>query len=251
MMPTKTVLAALALLAVGASLVRPALATDITFVTEEYAPFNYSEGGSIRGIAVEQVRKIAETAGLSYRMEIMPWARALMLAEREAGHCVFTTGHTPDRHEKFNWVEPLLRDQMVMIKRKDSPIVATTLEEARAFRIGSQRGDIGFDVLRQLGFTDIDLATDMAITLGKLRSGRIDLMPTSVKTYDALIAEGEPIERAMLMEGQVYGIACNRTVPRETIDALQRALDALVTSGDQDAIFARYGLPPNTRTAQR
>ncbi len=248
MMSTKTALAALALVA---SLVGPALAADITFVTEEYAPFNYSEGGEIKGIAVEQVRQIAEASGIYYQMEIMPWARALMLAERQAGHCVFTTGHTPERHAKFRWVEPLLRDQMVMIKRKGSPIVATTLEQARAFRIGSQRGDIGFDVLKQLGFTDIDLASDIEITLGKLRSGRIDLMPTSVKTYDKLIADGQPIERAMLMDGQVYGIACNRSVPEETIRALQQALDALVTSGRQDAIFARYGLPPNTRTAQR
>ncbi len=248
MMSTKTALAALALVA---SLVGPALAADITFVTEEYAPFNYSEGGEIKGIAVEQVRQIAEASGISYQMEIMPWARALMLAERQDGHCVFTTGHTPERHAKFHWVEPLLRDQMVMIKRKGGPIVATTLEQARAFRIGSQRGDIGFDVLKQLGFTDIDLASDIEITLGKLRSGRIDLMPTSVKTYDKLIADGQPIERAMLMDGQVYGIACNRSVPEETIRALQQALDALVTSGRQDAIFARYGLPPNTRTAQR
>ncbi|MCV3738047.1 transporter substrate-binding domain-containing protein [Rhizobium sp. TRM96647] len=251
MMPTKTVLGALAVLALCTSPVRPALAADITFVTEEYAPFNYSEDGTIRGIAVEQVRRIADTAGVSYRMEIMPWARALMLAEREADHCVFTTAHTSERHDRFNWVEPLLRDQMVMVRRKGSPVHAATLDEARAFRIGSQRGDIGYDVLTQMGFTGIDLATDIAITLGKLRSGRIDLMPTSVKTYDALIAEGEPIERAMLMEGQVYGIACNRNVPKTTIDALQKALDALVTGGDQDAIFARYGLPPNTRTAQR
>ena len=51
------------------------LADTLHFVTEEYAPFNYTKDGKITGIAVEQVEAIAKAAGIDYTLEIMPWAR--------------------------------------------------------------------------------------------------------------------------------------------------------------------------------
>jgi polar amino acid transport system substrate-binding protein len=237
--------------AIATFLSQSAWAGDITFVTEEYAPFNYSETGTIKGIAVDQVHKIASAAGIGYKIEIMPWARAIALAEHQPDHCVFTTGHNKEREGKFQWVEPLLKDQMVMVKRKGETIAANTLEEAIDLRVGGQRGDFAVELLKERGFTHIDLAADVAITLGKLESGRIDLMPTSVKTFEKMLRDGEAVEKAMLMDGQVYGIACNRDIPSATIRAMQEALDELITTGGQDAIFADYGLPPNTRTASR
>ncbi|MBD9373286.1 ABC transporter substrate-binding protein [Rhizobium sp. ARZ01] len=237
--------------AIATLLSQPVNAGDVTFVTEEYAPFSYTDSDTIKGIAVEQVHRIAASVGLSYRIEIMPWARAIALAERQPDHCVFTTGHNRARDKTFRWVEPLLKDQMVIVKRKGDKLAATTLEAAHHQRVGAQRGDFAVGVLKEHGFTDIDLAADIAITLGKLKSGRIDLMPTSVKIYESMLKDGEPIEKAMLLDGQTYGIACHKAMPAKTIVAMQNALDELISSGQQDAIFTAYGLPPNTRTASR
>ncbi len=238
-------------LAIAAFLAQPVRAGEITFVTEEYAPFNYSDNGTIKGIAVEQVHQIAAAVGLSYRIEIMPWARAIALAERQPDHCVFTTGHNRARDEKFRWVEPLLKDQMVMVRHKGSDAATTAPGALHRLRVGAQRGDFAVEALQKHGFTDIDLAADISISLGKLKSGRIDLMPTSVKTYEKMLKDGQPIEKAMLLDGQIYGIACHRAMAPETIAAMQRTLDELIASGKQDAIFAAYGLPPNARTASR
>lgn len=244
------VLLAFLVAATAATIAPAARAAEIIFVTEEYAPYNYSEDGAIKGIAVDQVHRIAAMAGITYRMEIMPWARALMLVERQSDHCVFTTGHNSERHARFRWVEPLLIDTMVMVKRRGSSIEVKTLEDARRLRVGAQRGDFAFDFLKARGFGDIDLATELAITLGKLENGRIDLMPTSLKTYEKLVSEGAAIDTALLMDGQVYGLACNLNMAPKTVAALQAALDTLIESGEQDAIFARYGLPPTGRTGR-
>ncbi|MCF3640723.1 transporter substrate-binding domain-containing protein [Rhizobium sp. TRM95111] len=227
----------------------PALADEITFVTEEYAPFNYTDNGKVTGISVDQVHAIAAAAGLDYRIEIMPWARAIALAETQPNHCVFTTGHNRTRHERFLWVEPLLKDHMVMVKRRGGTVTATTLDEARALRVGSQRGDFAVEALEEQGFADIDLAADIDVTLGKLISGRIDLMPTSVKTFEKMVQDGHPVQKAMLMDGQIYSIACHKDLSRNLIATMQRALKDLIASGEQDRIFTRYGLPPNTQTA--
>lgn len=226
-----------------------ALADTLHFVTEEYAPFNFSKDGKITGIAVEQVVAISKAAGIDHTMEIMPWARAFALAENQPMTCVFTTGYNRDRAHRFAWVNPLLKDEMVLVKRDDAGKGPLSLGEALTMKVGSQRGDFAVEALEYLGFKDIDLAADIDITLRKLLSGRIDLMPTSIKTFENLVKQGHPVEKAMLMAGQVYGLACHKGTPPDLIKRLQAELDKLILSGEQDRIFTAYGLPPNPRTA--
>jgi len=226
-----------------------ALADTLHFVTEEYAPFNYTKDGKITGIAVDQVETIAKAAGIDYTLEIMPWARAFAMAENQPNTCVFTTGHNRERADRFVWVNPLLKDQMVLVKRQGDAHDGLTPAKALELKVGSQRGDFAVEALERLGFKDIDLAADIDITLRKLLSGRIDLMPTSVKTYKKLLKDGIPVEKAMLMDGQTYGLACNKQTPQDLIASLQAELDKLILNGEQDRIFTAYGLPPDTRTA--
>lgn len=245
-MKTKTLLLTLCLSLAPLS---TSLAETLHFVTEEYAPFNYLKDGKITGIAVDQIDAITKAAGIDYTMEIMPWARAFAMAESQPKTCVFTTGYNRERADRFAWVNPLLKDEMVLLKRKDGSKGPATTSEALGMKVGSQRGDFAVEALEALGFKDIDLATDIDISLRKLTSGRIDLMPTSVKTYEKMVKEGHPVEKAMLMAGQVYGLACHKDTPPDLITRLQAELDKLVVSGEQDRIFTAYGLPPNTRTA--
>lgn len=226
------------------------LAETLHFVTEEYAPFNYSKDGKITGIAVEQIQSITNAAGIDYKLDIMPWARAFAMAESQPMHCVFTAGYNRARADRFVWVNPLLKDEMVLLKRKDGSKEPVTLNAALRMKVGSQRGDFAVEALEDLGFKDIDLAADIDISLRKLLSGRIDLMPTSVKTYENLVKLGQPVEKAMLMAGQVYGIACHKNTPPDLIKRLQAELDKLILSGEQDRIFTAYGLAPSTRTAR-
>lgn len=225
------------------------LAETLHFVTEEYAPFNYLKDGKITGIAVDQVEAISKAAGIDYTMEIMPWARAFAMAENQPRTCVFTTGYNRERADRFAWVNPLLKDEMVLLKRKDGSKGPATMTEALSVKVGSQRGDFAVEALEELGFKDIDLATDIDLSLRKLLSGRIDLLPTSIKTYEKMVKDGYAVEKAMLMADQIYGIACHKDTPSDVIARLQSELDKLIVSGEQDRIFTTYGLPPKTRTA--
>lgn len=227
----------------------PAHAGTLHFVTEEYAPFNYSKDGKITGIAVEQMSAITKAAGIDYTIQIMPWARAFATAEKQPMHCVFTTGYNRERAGRFVWVTPLLKDQMVLIRRKGDGKKNLTIIEARNLKVGSQRDDFAVEALDLIGFKNIDLATDIDLTIRKLLSGRIDLMPTSIKTYEKMVNDGLPVEKAMMLAGQVYGLACHKETPPDLVERLQAELDKLILSGEQDRIFAAYGLPSNTRTA--
>ncbi|MDK1490106.1 transporter substrate-binding domain-containing protein [Sinorhizobium sp. 7-81] len=222
-----------------------ARAETIHFVTEEYPPYNFSTSSGANGASVEQIALIMEAVDLPHDIEVLPWARALALAESQPFHCVFTTGHDAERHENFKWVEPLLVDHMILVRRKGSAIAPQTIDEATRFVVGTQREDFSATYLKAHGFERIDYAANLDSTMKKLAAGRIDLLITSEKTFESMRAGGKPVEAALVLEGKQYGIACHRDMPDDTVARMQAELDRLIAGGTQDRIFERYGLRPN------
>ncbi|ODR92745.1 substrate-binding periplasmic protein [Sinorhizobium alkalisoli] len=219
-----------------------AQAAELKMVTESYPPFNFREGDTYKGASVEQVRLLMEDAGIDHTMEMMPWARALFLAENHEMHCVFTTVHNQERDRRFKWVEPLLTSRTVLIRKSGSTANPKSLEEAKAFRVGTQRDDFTQTILEQNGFPRIDLAADLQLTLKKLMTGRIDLMPISEKYYVSLRRDGQPIEATLILAEDIYSIACNPSVPDELIGRMQKSLDKIIADGTQQRLFEKYGL---------
>lgn len=219
-----------------------ASAGSLRLVTETYQPLNYLENGKLKGVSMDQVRLIMKDADIPYSVELMPWARALALAEIEADFCVFTAVHDTDRERKFKWVEPLLKSRTVLIRKRDANVMPTTLEEAKAYTIGTQRGDFTHDFLKRNNFPKIDLATDLDLSLKKLMSGRIDLMPMSEKYYEKLKRDGASIESVMTLSESTYAIACNPSVSDSTIASMQQALNKLIADGTQRQIYDAYGI---------
>ncbi|MGO7204010.1 substrate-binding periplasmic protein, partial [Rhizobium ruizarguesonis] len=134
-------------------------AQTVTFATEDYAPFNYREGKEIKGATVEQVEKIMAAIGVDYTIEIMPWARAFSLARTAPMTCVFATAHNGARDPLFKWVEPLLIDRNILITRKGSDVTASNLDEAKKYTVGTQREDYTETILKEKGFTKLDVAS--------------------------------------------------------------------------------------------
>ncbi|MEX2691787.1 substrate-binding periplasmic protein [Rhizobium mongolense] len=219
----------------------PAQSQTVNFTTEEYAPFNYRDGKVIKGATVEQVEKVMADIGVDYTMELLPWARAYSLAQSQPMTCVFATAHNALRDPLFKWIEPLLVDRNILITRKGSGVVANDLEASKKYTVGTQREDYTEMVLRQKGFTKLDIATDFNATLRKLLGGRIDMMPISELYFEKLKAD-QPVEMVTILSSQPMGIACNRDFPSDLQVRMQTALDKLIADGTQKEIFLKYGL---------
>ncbi|UVC07062.1 transporter substrate-binding domain-containing protein [Rhizobium sp. TH2] len=219
-----------------------AQAEDIHLVTEEYPPFAFLEDGKYKGSSVDQVEILMKDAGLDYSMDMMPWARALALAERQPLHCVFTAAHNEERDPHFKWIEPLLAGRTLLIRKAGSKIAPKTIDEAKDYLVGTQRDDFTADLLKKHGFDKLDLAADFNLTLKKLMLGRIDLMPISEDYYGKLRSEGAKIESTLVLSEQIYSIACNKSVPDADIARMQAGLDKLIADGTQAALIKKYGL---------
>ncbi|SEH65942.1 amino acid ABC transporter substrate-binding protein, PAAT family [Rhizobium tibeticum] len=217
------------------------MAAGVMLATEEYPPFSYRDGKTIKGASVEQVEKVMKDAGIDYKIEMMPWARAYNLAQTTPMSCVFTTAHSAKRDPMFRWVEPLLVDRNILITRSGSGVTAKNLEEARPYTVGTQRDDYTEVTLKENGFTKLDVATDFNATLRKLLNGRIDMMPISEIYFGKLKAQ-QPLEKLTVLSSQPMGIACEKSFPSDLLTKMQAALDKLIADGTQQTIFTKYGL---------
>lgn len=224
------------------SLSAVAQAQSVAFVTEEYPPFSYRDGDEVKGATVDQVRRMMEGLG-DYTIEMMPWARAYAQAQTTKMSCALATAHTPERDPLFRWVQPLMIDRNILIKRRGAAVTARTLEEAKRYSVGTWRDDYSETLLRNLGFPKIDEATNITATLRKLMNDRIDLMPMSELYYAKLVKDGQPIERVTNLTEQPLGIACQKDFPEDLRQKMQAALDGLIADGTQKKIFLHYGMP--------
>ncbi|MDQ0454509.1 substrate-binding periplasmic protein [Rhizobium paknamense] len=228
-----------------AGLACPALASAedaLKFTTEDYPPYNFTENGTYKGVGYEQVVMMMQGISTSYTVEMMPWARAYALAETDPMTCVFTTAHIPEREGLFKWVEPLAVDRNIVVSRADAALRVKNIEEARSYSVGTQRDDYTQALLERNGFTKIDLAANLDLTIKKLESGRIDLMPISEKFLTKLQRDGHPLKGQFVLTEQKFAVACNKHVPDSLINQMQANLNAIIADGRQREIFVRYGM---------
>jgi polar amino acid transport system substrate-binding protein len=236
------------LFALGAVFWSPlAHAVDLQFATEPYPPFSFQNAaGKADGAGVVQVESIMKEIGpgIDYTIEVMPWARALALAESRPNHCVFATARTAEREARFQWVVPLLHDINVLVARDGSSVTAGSIAAATGLTVGTQREDYTEGLLRAAGFTKIDLSASFEVTLAKLLGDRIEVMAMSQPVLAKLLRDKVPVRLLTTLSEQQLGIACNKAVDPQLIARMQVALDRLRASGRQAEILQSFGVNP-------
>ena len=219
----------------------PLHAAQIHVSTEEYPPYNVrGSDGRPTGVYMDQLKIIFERTGISYDATILPWARAIALAETTPTYCVVATARTPEREKKFKWVSPIHTDRNVLVARRSAHLDVKDLEDAKRYSVGTQRNDYTETLLKSLHFQRIDLSADFETTHTRLITGRIDMMPMSESALNKL--SGEDLVEVAVLAHQTLGMACNASVSDSLIEKMQRTLDAMIADGTQRRIYEKYGL---------
>ena len=130
---------------ISACLICPALLhadakwESLDFITEELPPYNYTESGIARGIAVDILLEAAAGAGLPIaRRDIrsLPWARGYQMVKKGPGVLLFSMARTDERGPQFKWVGPIMANRIVLLARKDRQLQITQPADLSAYRIG-------------------------------------------------------------------------------------------------------------------
>jgi len=151
-------------------------ANSLSLLTEESPPFNFIQKGQLTGVATQVVQEITRRLGITSKIELVPWARGYERLSTEPNIVLFSTARTPERESLFHWVGPIYSFRLGFYARKADARHIGSLEAAKEIgSIATYRADYREQILKSLGFTNLDRSNNLQSCVRKLMSGRVDL----------------------------------------------------------------------------
>lgn len=218
-------------------------AADLTLLVGNSPPQNHIINGEPVGMAVDIVKALLARAGLQGEYVQYPWARAYTLAQDAADHCIFSLARFPEREALFHWIGTVAFNEWAFFALAEKKLQLTSLEGARALRIGGQRNDAKIVWLEANGF-QIDYSKSEDQALQKLLAGRIDVYPANVLARP-VIAEKLGRRQDGIVPLYTYHkvrnyIACNLNSDPAKISRLRQAYASLEQDGSLEKIWQRH-----------
>lgn len=223
------------------------VAAELTAYTEEWAPYNYTEGNAIKGIATDVLNAACAEAKIDCRIVVVPWARAYSTVVNTPNTLIYTIARTAARDSEFVWVGPLLPRTVWVYGRAG---LATRVREARhlaQLRIGVVRDDASGPDLLAAGVPASALVEDSsnASVLRMYKRAMVDaVVDTEVGMAWNLRSAAMPANSATrlvkLSDGGAYYFAFNRQSDPQLVRSLQHAFDKVKHDGTFEAIRKKY-----------
>lgn len=208
----------------------------LSYFTEAYPPYNYSDDNILRGIAVDLLVSATQHTSKPVtrsQIRLQPWPRAYRTVVSKPNTVLFSTTRTEEREKLFKWAGPIATTRVVLLARKSKQIRIESPADLKGYRIGAVPDDIGEQLLLALGVSAEQLkhSTNGIALAQQLQYGRIDLW-----AYEENVArwflnkaelEGDDFETVyQLKQGELW-YAFNPQVSDEQVNELQQAIDSL------------------------
>jgi polar amino acid transport system substrate-binding protein len=149
-------------------------------VTLEYPPYEYSENGNIKGMAVEIVQETFRSMGHDVEIEIWPLARSIEMVKNGEVDGIFTFFKTPEREDFVLFSKEVLLKQKISLWVKNNSIIDFDgdLSALRNYRFGVVRktsyGSI-FDNAVKNGTLKVFESYTIEECVNQLINGRVDI----------------------------------------------------------------------------
>lgn len=141
----------------------------LLFVTEPFPPFNFEENGQVAGPMVEVLQAACKRAQITCNTRILPWRRALAMAESGHADGIFSILHGPEKAENFVLSDPVIRTAYSFFAPKDSGWTYSNPDSLQGMTLG------------------VYGPSSTSITLSKLLSGQnTSQEKMEVSNFDAL-----------------------------------------------------------------
>jgi len=222
-------------------------AQNIKLMTEIFSPYQFYRDNKLVGISVDIVKAIQKKIGDTSKIKVYPWVRGIKILNNKKNSALFSMMRTPQRENKYLWVGPIAKLQIVFFKKKNAKITLNSIDDARKVKkIGVSKSVATYDILTAKKFKNLDVINTIdEKNIEKLIKGRIDLWPyvQAAGLYKAkklgVSNKIEVIPNVILAKGDLY-IAFNKNTNPKIIHKWQKAFDELQLSGKIDQIKREY-----------
>jgi polar amino acid transport system substrate-binding protein len=216
----------------------------------DYKPFEFYEGGQLKGFDVEIMDAIARKLGLS-----VEWTKHdfdtifTALAANQFDAVAAASTIKPERLQVVDFSDPYYNArQSLTVNTSKTPGIASTDDLKSGDTVGTQKGTTGFDWAKEnLGPKGITIKTYTAApdAFTDLEAGQITGVVNDEPSSEAEIEGRASLKVVQAIDtGEHYGIAVakNRT---DIKDAINAALKEIVADGEYKQIFQKYfpGVP--------
>lgn len=221
---------------------------DISFVTEEYPPFNMTGADGIpTGVAVDLLAEMFQSLGTPFSasdIKVYPWARSIKIALNTPDTCLFVCTRTAAREDDFAWVGPVYEAKNVAFAMKSKGLDINSVADLTGLIAGVIRDDIGDEQAQQAGIQKIDRVTSNKHNIKKLIAGRIDIWIyneiAAKRQIKSLGFDLDQFETVYVLATDELSYAFHKDTDPKLLAQFQTALDQLKTSGAYDRIVSKY-----------
>lgn len=222
--------------------------TGYKIVTEEWAPYNYTENGKIVGITTEIVQAIMNQTNDSFPIEVLPSARSTMALSQQPKIIMYSLFRTKDRENKFKWVGPILEEGIFPYKLNEySPSIETIADLKNVSRIICRQAGVVPNQLLSMGFKNLDMSATKSIQLyNMLLHQRAPVIigdtDIGVKYYIKLLNSEYSVLKKIPIEifrSKLY-IAFSLDSDDSIVSAWNIALKKIRDSGELQKIISKY-----------
>lgn len=218
-------------------------------ITENLPPLNYLDDGGAQGFSVELLRLMAAHAGIRLELQVLPWQRAMQVAEANARSVLFSLTRTPEREAQFQWVGPIAQRRILLYKLASrTDLSMTQLSELGSARIGVVRDSAADRQLQAVGLRpgpQLEQGLDDATNVRKLLAGRMDYVALldwaaawNLRQMQLPYGTLQPVMEQDVARSYFYGLRAD--ADPALVRRLQAALDALRRDGRYERLKQRY-----------
>lgn len=226
-------------------------ATPIRLATGNYPPYEYEEAGEIKGLVIEVLREAFRRNNQSVEFQVVPWARALWMAEHGEVDGVFATIKTPEREKTLVFSnEPVVIMGSSFFIKKGRPIVFNgNINSMSSYQIGILRqasnGPIFDNAVRTGILKNIDLSADASTNIKKLIAERNDVMVGDTIGTVFILKQNQQLDQVTTLNPALtatpgFVAFTTRKDLRLTREALDQTLKAMKKDGSYQRIIDKY-----------
>lgn len=229
------------------------VAAQLRLLTEDAPPMSFMRDGEPSGFSIEVVRALLARTGDRGQIEMVPWTRALHLAQQDEDIALFSTVRTPEREGKFHWVGPIVVGTTSFYSLKSRHLVIDTLQQAAASGpLALPKQWYTYETLSAKGFTNLYGVPSSKHMMTMLKHGRVNLIATEDLTLAGELAavdlKPQDVSAHVPFMRSAYYIAFSPQTSVVRVVRWQRALRQMHEDGSLEAILRRWlphaSMPP-------
>lgn len=221
------------------------------FLTEPFPPFTFETAGRAAGPMVDTLQAVCARLQRPCRIDVMPWRRALLMAERGQADGLFTVVDIPERRQLFHISSPVLEARYVFFSANETAFKYRQPADLQGRNIGVYGPSATAAALDEiLGKIDAakSVETSNLTALRKLAGGRYGpdglVLINEDVAANLIASESIPgLRRAGVARQLSYSFGLTRNLVSSALfEQFNSALAAVCESGQTRRIAQQYRL---------